>query len=170
MRIAIAFLLVVTGCGGGETPSTTRECTPACPPPGQCIDGTCVGDEVRDLAMPAPDIAGCHPACSGATPFCMGNVCVGCLADKDCPVGQLCKMTNGTAACVPGWTDDASFGMAPKKCCSGACTDSSSDLANCGACGMACMAAAHAKSSCKSGACGFTCDDGFDDCDQKPET
>ena len=169
MRVAVACLFFAAGCGGGET-TPALECTPACAPGSHCTDGGCASDEVRDLAMAIPDLAGCHPACSGATPFCLGNRCVPCLDDKDCPVGNVCKTMGGTMACVPGCADDARCGMAPAKCCGGACTDTGSDLAHCGACGMACAAVAHARSSCKAGACGFTCDDGFDDCDHKPDT
>lgn len=45
------------------------------------------------------------------------------------------------------------------------CRDLSGDLSNCGACGKTCASAAHATPVCTTGACGFTCDTGWDDCD-----
>ena len=39
------------------------------------------------------------------------------------------------------------------------------DLSNCGACGTICPTPANATPTCESGACGFDCLDGFDDCD-----
>ena len=49
--------------------------------------------------------------------------------------------------------------------CGDTCVDTSSDMSNCGSCGTACMAPAHAMPTCMSGACRFTCESGYGDCD-----
>jgi len=51
--------------------------------------------------------------------------------------------------------------------CAGVCTDAQTDPDNCGVCGNACSAN-HASPACVGGACEFTCDVGFADCNAVP--
>jgi hypothetical protein len=123
--------------------------------------------------------------------LCVGSVCVtGCTAERACPSGQTCC----SGACVDGATNLAHCGRCDNRCavanamslclngnCGvGACnapfgdcdmagangceTNTLTDLAHCGACNRACPARANAASSCAAGACGFTCNPGFADC------
>ena len=77
--------------------TVTLSCDPTCPVGFHCAAAGCVADSVTTVDMPAsvPDLAmGCSPACSGATPLCNDTgVCVPCLVDTDCSVGQVCQVT-----------------------------------------------------------------------------
>src|SRR4051812_25652161 len=88
--------LAATACS-----STVMEiaCDPACTAAFTCdtSQGVCVpnGVVVDDSGVPVvPDlaVATCSPACSGQLAHCNANHrCVACLADGDCPAGNLCK-------------------------------------------------------------------------------
>src|SRR5262245_59278580 len=62
------------------------------------VDGAV--NPTMDLTMQPRDLGPCGGPCSGATPHCDPQLgrCVACLADKDCPLGNLCHM----GACQPG--------------------------------------------------------------------
>jgi hypothetical protein len=110
--------------------------------------------------------------CGGATPRCDLNSgkCVPCLPVKDnCPLGMRCIPQNGnylcTSSCVTDKDCPRTDGGAPASCCNGACVDSSSDIANCGRCGMSCPLVAHGQPGCAAGMCGLaSCNQGFADC------
>jgi Cys-rich repeat protein len=159
-RQAVFALLLFSACGSNPNPG-----------------GDGGGDLARssdggggDLAHPA----GCQPACGGATPHCnaAGN-CVGCLADGDCPTGQVCHVVDDTSAsCVDGCATDARCkpdgGGASIACCAMHCADTATDVANCGGCGKSC-GGAHGKAECVAGTCGLaSCDPHFDNCDGDP--
>ncbi len=64
----------------------------------------------------------------------------------------------GAGGACPGGCDDG------ETCCEGECVDTSSDVANCGACGHACEAG-HAVSECVDSECAVSrCEEGFVDC------
>ncbi|MFO0607211.1 MAG: fibrinogen-like YCDxxxxGGGW domain-containing protein [Polyangiales bacterium] len=89
------------------------------------------------------------------------HVCVGCMADDQCPAGQVCGATRN---CVPG-CNDAHACPTGQSCCSNACLRTSEDPANCGMCGRACSVP-QATASCAAGACGvMACNTGFGNCD-----
>jgi hypothetical protein len=50
-------------------------------------------------------------------------------------------------------------------CCSGVCTSVASDPANCGACGAGCASYPQVHSVCDAGRCGYTCYEGWANCD-----
>ena len=91
-----------------------------------------------------------RPASSGAC---------GSVLDES-QIGQPCGHsggvcgTDGNCACPPDQ---------PTACRSG-CTDTSTDLNNCGACDTRCRGTAHATGVCVGGVCGLSCDDGYESC------
>jgi hypothetical protein len=95
------------------------------------------------------------------TPRCDTRVhaCVACLTDDHCPNGTLCRGNT----CVPG-CDMTRPCPTGQSCCSGACVDTQTNLAACGACGRAC-AINNASPACRAGACAIErCNQGFGDC------
>ncbi len=126
---------------------------------------------------------------------CIGNACVlSCGGAQVCPSGQACcnngciDLQANTANC--GACGSAcSFANAAPVCRAGACAigacvapygncdgdaangcevDTSSSVANCGACGMACAARPGSDVSCVAGGCTYACSAGFADCDGNP--
>jgi hypothetical protein len=172
LLLLLCGLAATGGCGSG---SAGIECSPACPSGLSCTAAGCVPDQVAgvDLSVVAPpDQGGCSPACSGATPFCEGGLCVACVGDSSCPAGQVCRTLGKVKACLAGCADDsrcAGLGMgANLRCCSGACVDVTSDPSNCGACGAPCSSS-NAIDSCVSGSCVTSgCRAGFGDCNHDP--
>jgi hypothetical protein len=81
--------------------------------------------------------------------------------------GTACDATNGTASCTDGVCDiacDAGFDNCDLAVGNGCETDLSADLSHCGNCATVCDPT-NGTASCTAGACGITCDAGFDDCD-----
>ena len=84
---------------------------------------------------------GCGISCDAATEVCQGTP----------ESGFMC-----TQGCSAGFT----------MCADGSCTDTRSDVLNCGACGTPCATEPpNASPTCVSSECGFQCDAGFADCD-----
>ncbi|MBI5512336.1 MAG: hypothetical protein HY909_01130, partial [Deltaproteobacteria bacterium] len=123
--------------------------------------------------------------------LCVGNVCtVGCNPARPCPSGQTCcagacvdpltntahcgvcdtrcMVTNGVAACMNGACAVGSctppFGDCDMMAANGCETNTTTAVAHCGRCGNRCPARANAAATCAGGACGFTCNAGFADC------
>jgi hypothetical protein len=89
------------------------------------------------------------------------HVCVGCMADDQCPAGQVCAVTRN---CVPGCNDRQAC-PSGQSCCSNQCLRTADDPANCGMCARTCMLA-QATATCAAGTCGVgACNTGFADCD-----
>ena len=128
--------------------------------------------------------------------LCVGSVCVmGCTAERACPSGQTCctgacvdaqsnlancgtcgtrcMVSNAMALCLNGTCGvgacNAPFGDCDRSGANGCEVNTQTDLAHCGACGNACPARANATSTCAAGACGFTCNAGFADCNMDPD-
>ncbi len=133
---------------------------------GECVDCTAEND-------PCPEGNYCDPGTNDCTPGCIedadcggdltcdvpNNTCVGCLADNECPLGNVCE--DGT--CVPGCNDQQGCpdGLA---CCTEQCVDIMTDEAHCGGCEAPCEPA-DATGECNAGICEIgMCDPGFDDC------
>ena len=95
-----------------------------------------------DINTTATACGGCALPCSTnhVTPLCSGGACTG--------------------ACEAGYADcDAS------KRSNGCETAVTSDVGNCGGCGVVCPTRANASATCAAGACGYTCTVGFRNCD-----
>jgi hypothetical protein len=97
---------------------------------------------------------------SATSPFCQldRHQCVTCLTSDSCggktctPSGTCATSCTGKAQCAGG-----------QDCCGGLCIDVATDVLNCGTCNTACTAD-NGTPSCKSGACGADCADGFGTC------
>ncbi len=85
------------------------------------------------------------------------NVCVTPNATPGCAAG-LCKIST----CNPGFAD------CDLLVATGCEISLGSDVAHCGSCGTACPVPPNASPTCTGGACGFTCNAGFADCDGAP--
>nr|MBK7066715.1 hypothetical protein [Deltaproteobacteria bacterium] len=123
---------------------------------------------------------------------CTGSVCVpGCDAARACPTGltccsggcvdttrnpascgacgTACAAPNAEPGCVAGVCAvarcTAPFGDCDGMAANGCEVDTLTSTSHCGGCGVACPARAHASNACAMGACTFTCDAGFADCD-----
>jgi len=99
-----------------------------CPMGQYCVPG------MHQCAVGCRDDASCRGV-SPATPVCDLTVrrCVSCLRDEHCAAGTLCVGQR----CVPGCNP-----MRPcasgQQCCAGACVDTTTNAAHCGACGAVC--------------------------------
>ncbi len=90
------------------------------------------------------------------------HLCRGCEQDAECPAGTVCAPGN---VCVPGCNETQPC-AAGDTCCSGRCVDATTDLTNCGGCGIACPPPVHGAIACVASACTVTaCDPGFANCD-----
>ncbi len=89
------------------------------------------------------------------------RVCVACLGNDDCPLGNLCV----GSVCVTGCS--ATRGCpTDEACCAGACVNIRSNVASCGGCDTRC-ALPNAALACVDGACAIArCTSPFDDCDR----
>jgi hypothetical protein len=126
-------------------PDNCGKCGNVCPAPGHATV-TCSGGS-------------CDFTCNNGFHRCDNA----CFADDDaqrcgtacvkCPDNQTCQ--NGTCACPQANPDF----------CSGTCTNTQSDVENCGRCDNGCPAPDHAHDPvCSNGKCDFTCDRGFVKC------
>jgi hypothetical protein len=84
--------------------------------------------------------------------------------------GNVCPTpTAGTRVCLAGvcaiGTCLAGTGDCDGNLANGCEVNTTTTLAHCGGCGRACAARANASLFCAAGACGFTCNPGFADCD-----
>jgi len=156
-------------CGFGE----------ACTSGSACCDGTCAelaGDVVNcggcgvacesgPRALAVCGVDGCGLECTDGFADC--NDAPGCESDLAsaescggcgirCEDGELCDGSTRTcvSTCPPG-----------TEVCDGACVDTATSLASCGACGRACVGGANATEVCSAGTCAFACAGEFFDCD-----
>jgi hypothetical protein len=128
--------------------------------------------------------------------LCMnGNACVpGCSMTRGCPEGESCctgacqrtrsdvshcgacgrscALANATPRCADGACAVSAcatgFGNCDAQSANGCEVDLRTALAHCGGCDNACPARANAAPTCAAGACGFTCNAGFADCNNDP--
>jgi hypothetical protein len=115
-------------------------CNPERPcPTGQtCCDGACI-DPLANVVH----CGACGARCSVA------NATAACRNGR-CAVGQCTAPRTATATTTPA---------------NGCETDTQRTVSHCGACGTVCTAPANATATCVGGTCGFTCAEGFADCD-----
>ena len=160
--------------------------------PASCLGGTlCADGKCHDLVSDHDDCGACGTVCAagqvcsagacaltcgGGTIACSGS-CIDpqtngahCGASADCTgtnVGAACATGEACVAgkCVAACGSSASGSL---RVCSGVCTDTDFDLANCGACGKPCTTP-NGTPACVYGVCHVTaCAAGFADCNRDP--
>ena len=174
-------------CGPGGT------CGIACNAGRDDCDGDALNGCETDLTANDANCGGCGAVCAataGTTAACADSVCTrtcaGGLLDCDGDLSNGCEVnpvadplhcgTCAACASVPGATASCSAGACSFGCttdfrdcdlvaANGCEVDVRTSAANCGGCGMACTAPAHATPNCAGRACGFDCVAPFADCD-----
>jgi len=149
-------------CGGGMCDG----CPPGSPclVPTDCTSGVCDAETMR-----------CVVFCSPGTDECDLDLTVECetnlLTSPDHCGGcnMPCEFDNGIAGCAGG-SCELQDCVAPWVDCNsdpddGCETDTSSSATSCGACGSECPDI-NGTPTCEDSACGISCDDGFEDCDE----
>jgi hypothetical protein len=165
------------------TAETGLNCYPGGGCFGECIDGAtrCTGDTAETCAhgewttreeCPFQCVAGaCEGDCTPGTVVCGdGASTVTCGSDFQSESPVACPTDpNGTASCSNGECDLQPIPCAPGRadCDSNwSCESDLSSLSSCGGCGSVCPNPANAAPTCsETTGCGFSCDDGFADCD-----
>jgi hypothetical protein len=117
----------------------------------------------------------CRYTCNAGFADCDGNASNGCevnLASDLAHCGTCnnrCASANTTSACTAGACAVQSCAGTFRNCDGAASNGCEANIAtstaHCGACNSACPARANAATTCAGGACGFTCNAGFNDCD-----
>jgi hypothetical protein len=169
-------------------------CAPeqACPSGQACCAGACLATD-SNLAhcgacgnvcrttngTPACAMGRCGVgACAAGYGNCDGDAANGCETDTQVSAthcgacGNACQAgANATAQCSNGRCSDTcnmGFGDCDGAPSNGCETDTRTAVAHCGRCGAMCPAPANATARCAGGVCGFTCNEGFGDCDGDP--
>ena len=122
-----------------------------------------------------PTLCGCtiDSDCPSAAPRCDPATlkCAPCLPQNDnCAAGTKCLADGaGSYRCATNCisnSDCPQFGLTIS-CCSSHCIDTTSDPANCGACGKSCPTPANASPACSMSTCGLgACTTGYADCNK----
>ena len=127
--------------------------------------GLCAGD--RSCALWDAGAICIPPACADATHAFLADTCDGAGVCDDGGVDDCSPYTcdEASAACRTACASagDCSVG----DCCGNACLDTANDIANCGACGVACVNP-HGTTSCAGGNCQPACDALWGSCDTDP--
>ncbi len=152
--------------------------SPRCDPTSRrCVDCVVDGDcGSGSLCVGGVCVAGCaggrgcgpgESCCSGACVNTTSNVasCGAC--------GNVCRVANGSATCDMGMCLVGACTGTRRDCdrdaANGCETDTQSNINHCGSCGRVCPSPPNAAGNCTAGVCGFTCTDGFADCNGVPE-
>ena len=132
-----------------------------CPAGQYCVASTnacapgCRSDEACRAASSDGGAASPTTRCDTTT-----RACVACLANDDCPLGNLCVGN----LCVTGCSPTRGC-PADQACCSGACVNTQSNVAACGGCDTRCTLP-NAVPACMNGNCAVTsCTPPYADCD-----
>jgi len=147
--------------GGPACDTTTGRCVPCttaddrCPSGQYCTaDNACAAGCRDDAACMAGD-AGTGGRCDTAT-----RQCVACVTNDHCAAGTLCVGN----VCVMGCNTERPCPSA-QTCCDGACVDTQSSIAACGACSNRCNVP-NAMAACTNGTCTVgACTAPFANCD-----
>jgi hypothetical protein len=149
----VSFETDVSDCGGCSSASKSYACTAPSMGTPTCSGGVC------GFTCTAP-YSVCGSACVDEQTSV--NDCGGCGASYACTAPSM-----GTPTCsggVCGFTCTS-----PYSACGSACIDEQTNVNNCGGCttaskSYACAPPANATATCASGACGFQCDSGYQQC------
>ncbi|MBL8604016.1 MAG: hypothetical protein JNK72_18965 [Myxococcales bacterium] len=182
------------GCPSGQR-CMSNQCVMGCTADARCATGQrCCNGGCVDPQSSADHCGACGTACSApnATPACAMGACgVGAcnmgFANCDGQAGNGCEVDTRASLAHCGACDNAcpTPANAAPRCAAGVCGFACSagfddcdamagngceaalqtSLAHCGACNNACPTPANATPRCSEGACGFTCNTGFADCD-----
>ena len=144
----------VTNCGA---------CANACPTPANASAATCTGGR-------------CGFTCNPSFADCDGMAANGCEVDLRANAGNcgLCgnacpvRANASAAVCAMGRCDvtcNANFGNCDANQENGCEQDLRGDVNHCGRCGNVCPLRPNTTPTCAMGACGYTCNPGFADCD-----
>ncbi len=159
-----------TGCDPNSHPCEqgtyciTASCNYGTPSNPVMLDHACLVGRAEGAAC---DYGACLPCEAGLT-------CVGATATTQGVCHRPCQVASCQCAnelCLP--FDGADSGVccsnAMNAVCHGACTNTGTDVNNCGGCGTACAVPASATVACAAGHCGIgACNPGFADCDRDP--
>ncbi len=129
----------------------TPFCVPAFGECSECVPGSgprCAGGDQVTCDEAGNEV---RTPCRGERPFCNAGTCVECTMDGDCSGGDACTQVE----CVRGECEREFESGTP---CGDRCVDVTTDEANCGSCGLACMRGER----CESGLC-VGCPSGFCD-------
>jgi len=117
----------------------------------------------------------CELVCAGGYANCNNDPNDGCeqpiLTDPSNCGGcnTVCVTPNATPGCAAGVckiaTCNPTFADCDQVVANGCEVNLNTDPTHCGGCNTLCNTPAHASSTCTAGACGYTCDAGFADCD-----
>lgn len=137
-------------------------------------DGGSGGGTASSSSASSASSGGAGGSCPAGTKLC-GTSCldttdpnVGCAGAScmPCPSGNASAICDGSGACAlacnPG------FGDCDGDITNGCETDTTGNLAHCGACNHACPGPA-GQATCSGGACGLACPPGFLDCNGIPD-
>jgi hypothetical protein len=145
---------------------------------GGCGKACLVANGAGACVRSSCQVASCHTGYADCNAGSAGGYADGCETNTDSDpnncgkCGVVCSVANGTAKCVAGkclvktctppFQDCAGTGL-------GCSTDTSSDGANCGACGSGCSGLfPHATGKCVSSSCVLDkCNTGFTDCNKQ---
>ena len=129
----------------------------------------------RAHATPACSSGLCQIVCETGWGNCDGDAVNGCETDLT-TTGAHCGMCgsacaprlNGSSVCVAGACAGScapGFGDCDGDTSNGCEVTTTTNVANCGACGRLCASRANTTASCAEAACQYRCRDGFVDCD-----
>jgi hypothetical protein len=146
-------------CVGVVSSSTSSTVASTCPLPdgsfGTCCDGACRAvSDLHDDANCGACGNLCPPglACTGIRCAPPASIACDSLTNAPCPAGTICPYgsTCERSSCT-GVGDGVVCALSIGRdgvCCAGACVDTGSDPANCGACGTVCPAGTACGGSC----------------------
>jgi hypothetical protein len=173
-------------------------CGKVCDPGNLCVAGVCklscqsplmdCGGGCKDLRADVANCGGCGMACDPGHVCSLGKCTTTCAANTTNCSGSCRDLMTDPANCNSCGNVCASGKDSTPVCLSGACglvcaagasdcnknasdgceVKVASDPANCGACGVKCPPALNAAVSCTNAQCGYSCNQGWNDCDGLP--